>query len=705
MNYKRTGTAILLSLACVLLLAACRDSREPELSVRAENTFDRVLTVATDDDYWPYVYYDSNGQLTGHDIELITLIANELKYNLEIRPMTWDESLEAVRSHEADAVLTCEYSGSNVVDGIRTTAPVKSDDFVIFSKEKITSIDELYQKRIGVMGNGNAVRSVYEHGLEERCTYYESNLAAFEALAAGGCDCVIVRYIIGLGILDEMGSGAKGIDGYVSLSDSRSCIGVADGNETLANEINQVINRLRADGTLENLNEKWIQAHYPEHTFQGFVKKNRLIIGLSVLFLVIVITVPYIVQKHFYNHIIQLERNHSKELEQAKAEAEAGNTAKSIFLFNMSHDIRTPMNAIIGFNNMALAHIDDKETVENCLGKVGSSSKQLLSLINDVLDMARIESDAVKCEYRPTDLVDAATELVDILRQSTQKALTFDVDFGSIEHRFVKADNLHIDRILNNVLSNSVKYTPEGGRVSFTIREVPSSKENYSGYDFIVEDNGIGMSEEFLSHIYEEFSREQTSTVSATQGTGLGMAITKKLVDLLGGTISIESTLGEGTKTTIRLDMEAVDESAVTGAAKAVETGIPDNLFKGRKVLLVEDNELNREIAVDILTEEGMIVDTAEDGVVAVEKMRNAAVGQYDLILMDVQMPRKNGYEATKEIRKLPDLYASGIPIIAMTANAFEEDKQNAFASGMNGHVAKPIDIAKLKAEMAKYVS
>ena len=404
------------------------------------------------------------------------------------------------------------------------------------------------------------------------------------------------------------------------------------------------------------------------------------------------------------NDEIQKEINARKALEYAKIAAESANRAKTAFLFNMSHDIRTPMNAIIGFNNIALSHIDDKDTVVNSLKKVGTSSKQLLSLINDVLDMSRIESGSVKSEYEPTDIVEEAGDLMEIIKQSTQKVLNIHIDFSGVAHKFVMTDRLHTDRILTNVLSNSIKYTPEGGTIHCIIRETPASRDNCYGYDFIIEDNGIGMSEEFLEHIYEEFSREKTSTASGVQGTGLGMAITKKLVDLLGGTIEIQSKLGEGTKTTIHLEMEAADPDSVSAESTSIRGEIDVTVLKDKKVLLVEDNELNREIAEDILTDEGMIVDTAEDGDIAVEKMKNAEIGQYDIVLMDIQMPRMNGYEATKAIRNLPSTYASTIPIVAMTANAFEEDKQNAVDSGMNGHLAKPIEIPKLLEMLSRFL-
>ncbi len=438
-------------------------------------------------------------------------------------------------------------------------------------------------------------------------------------------------------------------------------------------------------------------------TAKEFLMENMPAVVLLLLFIAAVIA--YAVRRSVFsrklskdleeirrqNEIIEASR---AELELAKEQAQAADRAKTAFLFNMSHDIRTPMNAIIGFNNIALSHIDDQETVRNSLNKISVGSRQLLSLINDVLDMARIESGSVRCEYEPADIREAAADLTEIIRGSVQKPLNIEADFSEVTHSSVLADRLHTDRILTNILSNAVKYTPEGGTIRFSVRETPAGRKHGYGYDFIIEDNGVGMSEEYLKHIYEEFSRERTSTVSGVQGTGLGMAITKKLVDLLGGTIAIESRLGEGTKVTVHLEMEAAEDAA---ALQSASTELTDtSALQGKKILLAEDNELNREIAVDILSDAGVIVDTAEDGDIAVEKMRNASPGQYDLILMDIQMPRMNGYMATMAIRALPDQRRASIPIVAMTANAFEEDKQNAIDAGMNGHLAKPVDVPKL---------
>lgn len=391
---------------------------------------------------------------------------------------------------------------------------------------------------------------------------------------------------------------------------------------------------------------------------------------------------------------IRRELGVRQELENAKIAAEAANQAKSTFLFNMSHDIRTPMNAIIGFTEIAEKNIDDKHRVLDSLNKVKLSSNHLLTLINDVLDMSRIEAGTVKIQEEPIHIDVAKDNLFSLLNGSAEaKNISFTSELdSSLTHHWAYFDRLHMMRVLTNIISNSVKYTNPGGRINLACEELPSEREGYAHYRYTVTDTGIGMSKEFLSHIFEPFSRAESATKSGVIGSGLGMSITKSLVELMGGTISIESEPGIGT--TVRIDMENRIAEPV-----APEKDIPVNeslKFEGKKILLVEDNELNREIAIAILEEHGIIIDTAEDGDIAVDKMRNAKDGQYDLILMDIQMPHMNGYDASKAIRALPNPSASGIPIVAMTANAFEEDKKNAFDAGMNGHIAKPIDVSIL---------
>ena len=404
----------------------------------------------------------------------------------------------------------------------------------------------------------------------------------------------------------------------------------------------------------------------------------------------------YLIGVHNMDELIKQQVEQEEILEKAKVQAESANVAKSAFLFNMSHDIRTPMNAIMGFNSMAIKNINNPEKLLDCLEKVEKSSQHLLSIINDVLDMARIESGKVNLDETKVIITDSADNLKDIVKESVKdKTLNIVTDYSNIKHNCVFADELRVNRVLMNIINNAIKYTDDGGTVKYTIKEFDSNKPGYAKYEFKIIDNGIGMSEEFLRHVFEAFSRERTSTVSGIQGTGLGMAITKQLIDLMGGTIDIDSKLGEGTTVTIYLDFKIADENYVGEKDKEEETY--DNLI-GKKVLLVEDNELNREIALDILNEFGLEVTEADDGTTALDECIKCSENNeyFDIILMDIQMPKMNGYEATKQIRILQDKKAATTPIVAMTANAFDEDKKLAFDAGMNGHIAKPINIKLL---------
>ena len=520
----------------------------------------------------------------------------------------------------------------------------------------------------------------------------------------------------------------------------------------------------------------------------------------------------------------------NQALSEAVRAAETANRAKSTFLSNMSHDIRTPMNAIIGFTTLAVSNIDDKKKVRDYLGKILSSSNHLLSLINDILDMSRIESGKIHLEETEVSLSDVLHDLKTIISgQIHAKQLELYMDAMDVTNEDVYCDKTRLNQVLLNLLSNAVKFTPAGGTVSVRIRQCPGTKKGSELYEIRVKDNGIGMSQEFVQKIFSPFERERTSTVSRTQGTGLGMAITKNIVDMMGGTIEVQTEQGKGTEFIVRLPFRIQSEhqriekiveleglkalvvdddfntcdsvtkmlvrvgmrsewtlsgkEAVLRARQSVEMGdafhayiidwrLPDmngievtrqirslgddtpiiiltaydwsdievearaagvtafcakpmfmsdiretlmaaigqkqaeaedNIlpaadsdFRGRRILLVEDNELNSEIAVALLSEYGFRVDTAEDGAEAVEKVKNSTQGDYDLVLMDVQMPVMNGYEATEQIRSLDDPSLAGITILAMTANAFDEDRKKALACGMNGFLSKPIVIEEL---------
>ena len=381
--------------------------------------------------------------------------------------------------------------------------------------------------------------------------------------------------------------------------------------------------------------------------------------------------------------------------------AEVANRAKTSFLFSMSHDIRTPMNAIVGFTSMAQRHINEPEKIADSLTKIETAGKQLLSLINQVLEMSRIESGKIVMQESSTS-VKEQTEAIRIVysEQAKMHSLTMDVEVKNVIHDAIITDADRVKQIMTNIIGNALKYTPSGGYVRYTVEEKPCDKEGYGLYVFTTQDTGIGMSQEFIEHIFDEFSRETTSTVSKIQGTGLGMSIVKRMVDLLDGDITIESEKGKGTKIVVSLPIKIDTTERVETSEDSLDDPVS---LSGMKVLLVEDNEMNRESSIGTLEDFGVEVVSAEDGDIAVDIIKNSMPGDFDLVLMDVQMPRMNGYEATRAIRALDDQSLASIPIVAMTANAFEEDRKNAFEAGMNGHMAKPVDISILIATLSEY--
>ena len=366
--------------------------------------------------------------------------------------------------------------------------------------------------------------------------------------------------------------------------------------------------------------------------------------------------------------------------------AEEGNRAKNSFLFNMSHDIRTPMNAILGFTEIAWRNIDDTARLSDCLEKIQVSGRQLLQLENGAVSLTENCCDLRECIERASGIFQAEID---------QKHLTVRTDTSALKNNLVYCDGLRLNQILFNLLSNAIKFSKPDGNILVTLKQEPCAIQEYAAYELHVKDNGIGMSPEFLARIFEPFEREHTSTISQTQGTGLGMCITKNLVDLMGGTIHVTSEPGQGTEFvvqfTFRLQVQE-QQPEQDAAAKAV----PADDFSGKRLLLVDDNELSRESAERLLCEAGFLVETALDGQIAVEMVKNSAPGYYDAILMDIQMPVMDGYEASRKIRGLEDRELASIPIIALTANAFDEDKKEALSNGMNAHIAKPLDIPVL---------
>ncbi len=382
--------------------------------------------------------------------------------------------------------------------------------------------------------------------------------------------------------------------------------------------------------------------------------------------------------------------------------AEAANRTKSIFLSNMSHDIRTPMNAIIGFTNIAKNEMDNPERLEDCLNKISTASNHLLSLINDVLDMSHIESGKTTLRLEKHNLREMFQSIKDIFgEQFAEKQIQFNMDMEKVEIWDVYCDKLKMNQVIYNLLSNALKYTNSGGRVDMKVIQKTGPNPERAYYEFHLKDTGVGMSPEFTEHAFQMFERERNYTESNIQGNGLGLAISKAIVDMAGGTIRVESELGKGTEFIIELNLKYVN----IPENQHQQATISDQCFCDKRILLVEDNELNREIARELLEVLKLKVEDAEDGIIAVEKVRQAESNPYDLILMDIQMPRMNGYQAAQAIRELDNPVLAAIPIIAMTANAFEEDRHRAFEAGMDDHVAKPIDMDVLKQAMAQILN
>ena len=488
---------------------------------------------------------------------------------------------------------------------------------------------------------------------------------------------------------------------------ARSCFAVNSGNGILLSILNKTIKAMPANMLTGAL--AMYKSAARKVTLSEFIRDNFVMVLLvsSIFVAVILLMILKLLQKaRKAEAAARKAANDTQELNEklqiAAENAESANRAKSTFLFNMSHDIRTPMNAIIGYADLAARHSDDPEKLKKYMENIQVCGQNLLMLLNNVLDLARIENDKTEMEYSVSDVEKDFRNCIAMFRnQADSKNQTLTVTTHLL-HPYIYADVPHLTEVCTNLVSNAVKYTGAGGTIRCDVAQKPGEKEGWCDTVVTVADNGIGMSQEFQKHIFEPFERERTSTVSKVEGSGIGMGIVKKLVGLMGGTVEVESKIGVGSKFTVTIPCRIASEEE-TQAKRAADPADRESLC-GTRILLTEDNDLNAEIATELLQEEGCTVDRAKDGVECVDMLEKAANGTYQIILMDVQMPVMNGYDAAKKIRRMDDPPKANIPIVAMTANAFSEDKQVALDAGMNDHIAKPIDMSVLVPTLRKYL-
>ncbi len=435
------------------------------------------------------------------------------------------------------------------------------------------------------------------------------------------------------------------------------------------------------------------------YTFLSKSSRNSLQIAIAAAIVALLLLVCVY-------HILQNQRAKDREqqmlLRKSAAAAEAANKAKSAFLFNMSHDIRTPMNAIIGYAELSRNHLHEPDKLSEYLSNIRTCGQKMLSIIDNILEIARIENNQIVLEESICNIEESFDSCIVMFNTAVQEKHQTITVHKQVANPYVYIDSSHLSEIVLNVISNAIKYTGQNGKIDCCLTQKPHEDADWCYMEISIADNGIGMSEEFQAHIFESFSREHSSTISGIEGTGLGMGIVKNLVDLMHGMIEIQSSPGKGSTFTICIPCRTARKEEAEPRKSSSDR--PQKTLAGKRILLAEDNDLNAEIAIELLSEEGLLVDRVSNGVACVEKLEKAAPDFYDLILMDIQMPVMNGYDATRKIRQLEDPFRSSIPIIAMTANAFAEDRQKALFVGMNDHVAKPVDMNVLIPVLEKHI-
>ena len=652
------------------------------------------------------VYDPSTGGITGTITDYIQFAIGCLgNQELEFQMVGYDSKeaeLGALKSGEIDMVFHFDQS-PNLAEEYRvacTNTTWTSNMMAVTNKQHF---DENKANRVAVPQNKLSLTrylAVYYPQWEiVDCATPED---AAKLVQNGQADC----FVTGTGSEDKYN---KRYDFYsVPLPNpAKSCFAVNSGNGILLSILNKTIKAMPANMLTGAL--AMYKSAARKVTLGEFIKDNFFMVLLvsSIFVAVILLAILKLLQKaRKAEAAARKAANDTQELNAklqiAAEKAESANRAKSAFLFNMSHDIRTPMNAIIGYADLAARHSDDPAKLKKYMENIQVCGQNLLMLLNNVLDLARIENDKTEIEYTVSDVEkDFRNCIVMFRNQADSKGQTLTVTTHLL-HPYIYMDIPHLTEVSTNLVSNAVKYTGNGGTICCDVTQKPGKKEGWCDTVITVADNGIGMSQEFQQHIFEPFERERTSTVSKVEGSGIGMGIVKKLVGLMGGTVEVESKIGVGSTFTVTIPSRIVSEEEVQ-AKREVNPADKESL-RGTRILLTEDNDLNAEIATELLQEEGCTVDRAKDGVECVDMLEKAADGTYQIILMDVQMPVMNGYDAARKIRRMDDPQKANIPIVAMTANAFSEDRQVALEAGMNDHIAKPIDMSVLVPTLRKYL-
>ncbi len=751
----------LISVSLIVLKYSGAFNKEPVVTIKADNTYAETLHVATDHDYKPFSYIE-NGEYAGLDVELIIETANRLGMNLDLELMDWNDAQAGLLDGTYDVILNMESNAILRDDNLIGTIPTDEKQYVVYGKKRVSYVGELYGCRVA------AYNKFDELGMDVITGYSYQEM--FEMLLRDELDYVICPIQIGDSFLEKLHAENIIISSY-QVSYMYGCMALKACDKELCERLNKVIKDLQTEGFIEKLDRKWVTSRYRAASLKDLLENNpRLIILIILVIQLILLGFIFLIfisvnSRKKAAYAAELKKNidiinqQNDELRVANEKAQAANIAKTNFLFNMSHDIRTPMNAIIGFTSLARLHIGDEAALADDLSKISSSSDLLLGLINDVLEMAKIENGSIQLNPAPENILEIMRQAECVIRPQAEEKHQELIFEYCIDHRYVLCDRLKICQVLIKLISNAVKYTDQNGHILVRLDEKASPDEGRAGYIIRVKDDGIGMSDEFQGRIFQSFEREKNTTDSRLSGTGLGLSISKSLIDLMGGKISLRSKPGEGSEFTVELELDLTDPPAGADETKAeaeakgerepetkpktepepevkpepkpepkpetepkpdpipetkpepipIPETIPEQKQDAaapeaadrkaerstRHILVVDDNEINRMIVSELLNNEGYETDEACDGQEAVDKVRGSAPGDYDLVLMDIQMPVVNGYEATKAIRRLDSPQAS-IPIIALTANAFDDDRKNAKEAGMDGHLAKPVDIELL---------